>query len=69
MKTIKLIDQLRASAAIYARELERYDELRDEDLARVLALASTERPAPDFYASNANAIADIKRCAALETAP
>ena len=165
MKTIKLIDQLRASEKIYTRELEHYDELSDAELPRVLGRASastmarvlgrasdstldrvlgrasastldrvnldipiiddihlrmlevvdagtlemsawhcgtthcragwaitfagnagkrlekalgsetaarliyeasTGRPAPDFYASNAEAIADIKRCAALE---
>ena len=40
MKTIKLRDQLRASREIYERELERYDQLSDAELARVLAVAS-----------------------------
>ena len=40
MKTIKLLDQLRASRDIYERELERYDQLSDAELARALALAS-----------------------------
>ena len=40
MKTIKLIDQIKASRAIYDRALDRHDDLSDTDLARVLALAS-----------------------------
>ena len=40
MKTIKLLDQLRASREIYERELKRYDQLSDAELARVLAVAS-----------------------------
>ena len=141
MKTIKLRDQLRASREIYERELKRYHQLSDAELARVLAVASdstiarlnanvpivddldqrmlgaidsgaldmrnwhcgtthcragwaitfggdagkkleslvgpemagrliyeasTGRIAPDFYASNEDAIADIRRCAGVE---
>ena len=40
MKTIKLRDQLRASREIYERELKRYHQLSDAELARVLAVAS-----------------------------
>ena len=40
MKTIKLLDQLRASRDIYERELKRYDQLSDAELTRALALAS-----------------------------
>ena len=144
MKTIKLLDQLRASRDIYERELERYDQLSDAELASVLGVAtdstiarinaqvpivedldqrmlgavesgaldmgnwhcrtthcragwaitfggddgkkleslvgpetagrliyeaSTGRIAPDFYASNEDAIADIRRCAGVEVTP
>ena len=141
MKTIKLLDQLRASREIYERELKRYDQLSDAELARALVVASdstltrvnahvpivddldqrmlgavesgaldmatwhcgtthcragwaitfggddgkkleslvgpeiaarliyeasTGRIAPDVYASNEDAIADIRRCAGVE---
>ena len=156
MKTIKLLDQLRASREIYERELKRYHQLSDAELARALAVASdstlarvvalasdstierlnahvplvddldqrmlgavesgaldmrnwhcgtthcragwaitfggdagkkleslvgpetaarliyeasTGRAAPDFYASNEDAIADIRRCAGVEVTP
>jgi hypothetical protein len=36
-----------------------------EAAGRMIYEASTGRPAPNFYASNEDAIADIRRCAAL----
>jgi hypothetical protein len=47
MKTIKLIDQLKASSELHAA-------------ARLIYEASTGKLAPDFFASNENALKDIK---------
>jgi hypothetical protein len=45
------------------RKLE--EEVGPEMAGRLIYEASTGRPAPDFYASNEAAAADIRRCAAL----
>ena len=37
-----------------------------ETAGRLIYEASTGRPAPDFFASNAEALADIRRCAGVE---
>ena len=67
MKTIKLRDQLRASREIYERELKRYHQLSDAELARVLALASSSNLARVLALASSSTLARVLALASDST--
>lgn len=76
-KTISYADQLKASRQLYENALSNIETMSDGELRnlfasaatveRVLGIASAGRIAPDFYASDKAALADIRRCAELQS--
>ena len=67
MKTIKLRDQLRASREIYERELKRYDQLSDAELARALDVASDSTLTRVLAAASSSTITRVLALASSST--
>jgi hypothetical protein len=65
VKTIALIDQLKASAEIYERELARIEELSDAELLNLFSSASTVDRV--LWTASAETVARVLRIASAET--